>query len=47
MCFSPYFGIGRTGGGGSPKGLVHELLVQLSTPGSSTIVVSETFFLML
>ena len=32
MCFSPYLGIGRTGGGGgggSPKGLVHSLVMQL------------------
>ena len=44
-CFSPYLGIGRTGGGGgSPKGLVHNLLMQFFTPGSSKIEVFETGF---
>ena len=33
------------GGGGSPKGLVHNLLMQFFTPGSSKIEVSETCFL--
>ena len=33
------------GGGGSPKGWVHDLLVQFFTPGSSKIEVSETCFL--
>ena len=33
------------GGGGSPKGWVHNLLVQFFTPGSSKIEVSETCFL--
>ena len=32
------------GGGGAPKGLVHTLLKQFSTLGSSTIKVSETHF---
>ena len=32
------------GGGGSPKGLVHNLLVQFLTPGSSKIEVFETCF---
>ena len=41
MCFSPYLGIGRAGGGG---GLVPNLLMQLSTLGSSKIEVSETYF---
>ena len=45
MCFSPYLGIGRGGGGGGvPKGLVHHLLMQFFTLGSSNIEVSETFF---
>ena len=32
------------GGGGSPKGLVHNLLMQFFTPGSSKSEVSETYF---
>ena len=44
MCFSPYLGIGRGGGGGAPKGLVHNLLMPLSTLGSSKIEVSKTYF---
>ena len=44
MCFSPYLGIGRTGGGSSPKGWVHNLLVQFFTLGSSKIEVFETYF---
>ena len=32
------------GGGGSPKGLVHNLLVQLFTLGSFKIEVFETYF---
>ena len=42
MCFSPYSGTGRAGGGGGlvPKGLVHNLLF----PGTSKIRVSETYF---
>ena len=43
MCFSPYLGIGRTGGGG-PKGLVHNLLMHFFTLGSSKIEVFETCF---
>ena len=43
MCFSPYLGIGR-GGGGAPKGLVHNLLMQIFTLGSSKIEVFETYF---
>ena len=44
MCFSPYLGIGHACGGGSPKGLVHNLLMQFFTLGSSQIEVSETYF---
>ena len=43
MCFSPYLGI-RSGGGVSPKGMVHNLLMQFFTLGSSKIEVFETFF---
>ena len=43
-CFSPYLGIGCGVGGGSPKGLVHNLLVQFFTLGSSKIEVFETCF---
>ena len=36
MCFSPYLGIGCGGGvGGSPKGLVQNLLMQFFTLGSA------------
>ena len=44
MCFSPYLGIGCGGGHGSPKGLVHNLLMQFFTVGSSKIEVFETYF---
>ena len=43
MCFSPHLGIGCVWGG-SPKGLVHNLLLQFFTPDSSKIEVSETYF---
>ena len=46
-CFSPYLGIrlgGRGGGGGAPRGLVHNLLMQFFTLGSSNIEVFETCF---
>ena len=42
-CFSPDLGI-RLREGGSPKGLVHNLLMQFVTPGSSKIEVFETCF---
>ena len=32
------------GGGGAPKGLVHNLLMHFFTPGSSKIEVFETCF---
>ena len=39
------FGYGvRGGGGGSPKGLVHNLLMQFFTPGSSKMEVFKTGF---
>ena len=44
MCFSPYVGIKRGGGGVSPKGLVHNLLMQLFTLDGSKIEVLETYF---
>ena len=35
MCFSPYLDIGRWGGGGGgPKGLVRNLLLQFFTPAA-------------
>ena len=43
MCFAPYSGM-RSGGGGSPKGLVPNLLMQFFTLGSSNIEVFETYF---
>ena len=45
MCFSPYLGIEcRGGGGGGPKGLVHNLLMQFFTLDSSRIKVCENCF---
>ena len=41
--FHPIWGL-DPGGGGSPKGLVHNLLMQFFTPGSSKIEVFETCF---
>ena len=43
MCFSIYLGIGCVGGG-SPQGVVHNLLMQFFTLESSKIEVSETYF---
>ena len=47
MCYLPYLGIGRAAGGGgmggAPKGLVHNLLLQFFTRGSSKTEVSETY----
>ena len=40
-CFSPYLGI-RSGGGGGGEGLVHNLLMQFFTLGSSKIEFCET-----
>ena len=42
MCFSFYLGIGWVGG--SPKGVVHNLLLQFFTTGSSKIEVFESCF---
>ena len=44
MCFSPFLGISYGGGGGAPKGWVHNLLMQFFTLGSSRIEVLETCF---
>ena len=45
MCFSPCLGNKSGGGrGGPPKGLVHNLLMQFFTPGSSKIKVFESCF---
>ena len=49
-CFRPYLGVFHHigvlggGGGGSPKGLVHDLLMQLFTLDSSKIEVFKTGF---
>ena len=43
-CFSPYLGTRSGGGGGPPKALVHNLLMQFFTLGSSKIEVFETCF---
>ena len=47
MCFSPYLGIGRAGGGGSPKGMLHNLFMQFFTLGSSKPEFSKLMFLIL
>ena len=45
MCFSYYLGTDCGGGGGGvPKGLVQNLLMQFFTLGSSKMEVSETYF---
>ena len=44
MCFPPSLGIGREGGGGSPKGLVNNMCMQFFTPGNSLIEVVESYF---
>ena len=44
-CFSPFLGVrSGGGGGGSPKGRVHNLLMQFVTPDSSKMEVFETYF---
>ena len=42
--FFTLFGYWPHGGGGAPKGLVHNLLMQFFTLGSSKIEVFETCF---
>ena len=42
--FFTLFGYWVRGGGGSPKGLVHNLLMQFFTLGSSKIEVFEIYF---
>ena len=42
--FFTLFGYWPHGGGGSPKGLVHNLLMQFFTLGGSKIEVFETCF---
>ena len=42
--FFTLFGYLAGGGGGAPKGLVHNLLMQVFTLGSSKIEVFETYF---
>ena len=43
--FFTLFGFDLRRGGGAPKGLVHNLLMQFFTLGSSKMEVFETFFL--
>ena len=49
MCFSPYLGVrwGDGEGGGSPKGLLHNLLVQFFILGIPKVKVFETFFFLI
>ena len=42
--FHPIWVLGTRGGGGAPKGWVHNLLLQLFTLGSPKIEVFETYF---
>ena len=42
--FHPIWVSGRGGGGGAPKGRVHNLLMQFFTPDSSKMEVFETCF---
>ena len=47
MCFSHHLGVGCGGRGGSHKGLLHNLLVQFFTLGSSKVKpfeVLDTYF---
>ena len=44
MIFTLIWVLGLGGGGGAPRGLVHNLLVQFFTVGSSKIEVFETCF---
>ena len=45
--FLTLFGCWVGGGGVSPKGRVHNLLMQFFTPDSSKIEVFETFFFLI
>ena len=47
MFFTLFGYVCGRGGAGSPKGLVHNLLMQFFTLGSSKIEVVKTFFLIL
>ena len=42
--FSPYLGIGRSGEGGCPNALVHNLLMHFFTLENSKIEVFKTHF---
>ena len=42
--FFTFFGYWVPGGGGVPKGLVHNLLMQFFSLGSSKMEVSKTYF---
>ena len=44
MCFSPYLGVWGGGGGGLPRGLGRNLLMQFSRLNSSKMEISETDF---
>ena len=44
MCFSPYLGVVGGGGGGLPRGLGHNLLMQFSRLSSSELKISQTDF---
>ena len=44
MCFSSFLGIRSGGAGGSPKGWVHNLLMQFFTLVSSKIEAFKTCF---
>ena len=46
MCFSPNLGVGtggKAGGGGGPKGLVHNLLVEFFTLSTSKILAFDSW----
>ena len=44
LFFTPFGYWGGGGGGGGQTGMVHNLLVQFFTPGSSKLEVFETYF---
>ena len=41
MCFSPYLGVGGEGGGGLPRGLGRNLLMQFSRLNSSKMEITS------